>query len=58
MDIFLTALALVLILEGLLPFLAPAQWRKIFLQIAEMADGQIRFMGAGALVLGLVLLLL
>lgn len=58
MDTFLTAVALVLILEGLLPFLAPSQWRKIFTEVAQLADGQIRFMGFGALLLGLLLLLI
>lgn len=52
------ALALMLVFEGLLPFLSPARWRQIFEQAARMSDGQIRFIGLGSMVLGLVLLLL
>jgi uncharacterized protein YjeT (DUF2065 family) len=52
------ALGLVLIIEGLLPFLAPAAWREFFLRVATMRDGQIRFMGAAATALGCLLILL
>lgn len=38
-----TALALVLIIEGLLPFLSPQAWRNMFAQILQLRDGQIRF---------------
>ena len=53
----LTALALVLILEGSLPFFAPKLWRDTFRRIMELTDGQIRFMGLSSLMLGLLLLL-
>ena len=39
------ALALMLILEGVLPFLAPNLWRDTFRRITQMSDGQIRFVG-------------
>jgi uncharacterized protein YjeT (DUF2065 family) len=54
----LMAFALMLILEGLLPFLAPARWREAFLQIARLADGQIRFVGLSAMLIGVLILLL
>lgn len=54
----LMAFALMLILEGLLPFVAPARWREAFLRIARLADGQIRFMGFGAMLAGLLILFL
>ncbi|MDX5363711.1 MAG: DUF2065 domain-containing protein [Pseudazoarcus pumilus] len=54
----LMAFALMLILEGLLPFVAPARWREAFLQIARLADGQIRFVGLTAMVAGVVILIL
>lgn len=57
-ELILTALGLVLILEGLLPFLGPSTWREVFTQVAKMSDGQIRFMGLGALLLGLFLILI
>lgn len=39
------ALALVLILEGLLPFISPGAWRRVFSEMLQMRDGQIRFFG-------------
>ena len=53
---FWVALALVLVIEGLLPFLAPGSWRRMFEQILKLHDGQIRFYGLGSILLGLVLL--
>ncbi len=55
--VFLMALALMLIIEGLLPFLAPKLWRDTFLRILQMTDGQIRFLGLTSMLVGLVLLL-
>ena len=51
-----SAFALVLVLEGVLPFIAPALWRETFRRLAELADGQIRFVGLCSMVAGLVLL--
>jgi len=53
---FLMALALMLILEGLLPFLAPTLWRDTFRRITQMSDGQIRFVGLSSMIVGLLLL--
>ena len=55
--IFLMALALMLILEGVLPFLAPGIWRDTFRRITQMNDGQIRFVGLSSMLVGLLLLL-
>jgi uncharacterized protein len=46
------ALALFLMLEGLLPFLSPGQWRRVFSEMLKMRDGQIRFFGLICLGLG------
>jgi uncharacterized protein len=54
---FLMALALMLILEGVLPFLAPNLWRDTFRKITQMTDGQIRFVGLSSMIVGLLLLL-
>ena len=54
----LTALALVLVLEGLVPFFAPGFWREAFRRITELSDGQIRFFGLTSMIAGLVLLAL
>ena len=48
------ALALVLVLEGLMPLVAPRAWRETFRRLIEMSDGQIRFIGLAAVALGLV----
>lgn len=52
-----TALALVLIIEGVLPFLAPTLWREAFRRILALSDGQIRFFGLTSMLLGLALLI-
>ncbi len=56
MDTLWAALALVLVIEGLLPFMSPAGWRRMFLQILQLSDGQIRFFGLCSVLLGLSLL--
>jgi uncharacterized protein len=55
-DVLLLALALVLILEGLLPFLSPRAWREVFEKAVKLNDGQIRFVGLLSLGGGLLLL--
>ncbi len=54
---FIMALALMLILEGVLPFLAPSLWRDTFRRIIQMSDGQIRLVGLSSMIVGLLLLL-
>ena len=54
----LTAFALMLVMEGLLPFVAPAAWRETFLRLAQLANGQIRFIGLVSMLCGFVLLFL
>ncbi|MEO5735690.1 MAG: DUF2065 domain-containing protein [Rubrivivax sp.] len=51
------AIALMLVLEGLLPLISPATWRSVFERACRMTDGQIRFVGLGSVVLGGLLLL-
>ena len=53
---WLAALGLALILEVLLPFIAPSAWRQAFTQLMQMADGQLRFFGLVAVGGGLLLL--
>jgi uncharacterized protein YjeT (DUF2065 family) len=53
----LTALALMLVIEGVLPFLAPGLWRETFRRLTEMSDGQVRFVGLTSMIAGLLLLL-
>jgi hypothetical protein len=39
------AVALMLVIEGILPLVAPASWRRMFARVTELNDGQIRFFG-------------
>jgi uncharacterized protein YjeT (DUF2065 family) len=57
-DLLLSALALMLVIEGLLPFLSPPMWRKVFERALQMSDGQIRFLGLSSMIVGLAALLL
>ena len=54
----LMALGLMLLLEGLLPFLSPATWRDMFQRILAFTDGQLRFAGLASLLAGLALVAL
>ena len=45
-----------LIIEGLLPFLAPGLWRETFRRITELSDGQVRFVGLTSMLCGVLLL--
>jgi len=55
-NILLLAFALMLVIEGILPFLAPRVWRETFRRVTELTDGQIRFIGLSSMVVGVVLL--
>ncbi len=57
-EVFLPAIALMLVIEGVLPFLAPAAWREAFTRMTRFSDGQLRFMGLVSMFVGLLLLLL
>jgi uncharacterized protein len=50
------ALALVLILEGMLPFLSPRRWREMLDLVAQLEDRTIRRIGFGSMLLGLIVL--
>ena len=52
----LTAFALMLVIEGLFPFLAPSAWRETFRRLMQLSDGQIRFFGLSSMIAGLILL--
>ncbi len=58
MNTLLAALALMLVIEGLLPFVAPGMWRDTFRRLTAMSDGQIRFIGLASIAGGLLLLYL
>jgi uncharacterized protein len=56
-DFLLGAFALMLVVEGLLPFFSPATWRGVFERATKMSDGQIRFLGLASMLGGLGMLL-
>jgi len=57
-ELLVSAFALMLVIEGILPFTAPRMWRDTFRRIIELTDGQLRFAGLASMVTGLVILLL
>ena len=57
-DFLILGLGLVLVIEGILPFLAPRGWREAMLKIAQMDDRRIRFYGLTSMGIGLLLVLL
>ncbi len=57
-EMLLGAVALMLIVEGLLPFLSPAMWREVFERAIRMSDGQIRFIGLSCILVGVLLLIM
>ncbi len=56
-QVVVAAIALVLVIEGILPFTAPQLWREVFRKLVEMTDGQIRFAGLTSMMIGLIILL-
>ncbi len=54
----LTALGLMLVIEGILPLFVPQAWRETFRRMLELKDGQLRFVGLTSIVGGVVLILL
>jgi uncharacterized protein len=57
-DLLLGAFALMLVVEGLLPFISPVKWRSVFERATHLSDGQIRFIGLSSMLAGLILLYL
>ncbi len=55
---FWVALGLVLVIEGAFPFVSPAGWRRMFTQILQLRDGQIRFFALLSMLAGALVLLL
>ena len=53
---WLIGLALMLVIEGVMPFLFPVLWRDTFRRLVLLSDGQIRFIGISSMLAGLLLL--
>ena len=54
----LTAFALLLILEGLMPFISPGSIKKMYKTMVETPESTLRKIGLASIVAGLVLLYL
>lgn len=57
-DDLISALALVLVIEGIMPFISPRSWRQTMLQASQLPDRVLRIIGLGSMLLGVVLLFL
>jgi hypothetical protein len=55
-DAIWLSIALVLVIEGLFPFVSPASWRKMFAQLLSLSDGQIRFFAVCSILGGLLMI--
>jgi len=53
-----TACALVLVIEGVLPFAAPGVWREAFRRMTALSNGQLRFVGLLSIVAGVLALVI
>ena len=54
--LFLAACALVFVVEGILPFVAPQAWRRAFQALIELSDEKLRMIGLVSMAVGLILL--
>jgi uncharacterized protein YjeT (DUF2065 family) len=52
------AIALVFIIEGLIPFISPGRWRNMLAMVGQMDDRVIRNIGLGSMLFGLAMLYL
>jgi len=58
LDYWLLGLAMMLVIEGMLPFVLPGLWRDTFRKMVSLTDGQLRFVGITAMLCGIILLYL
>jgi len=56
MEYWLAALGLMLVIEGIMPFLFPSVWRQTLGKLAQLQDGQMRFVGLTLMLSGLLLI--
>lgn len=57
-QVLLSALALVFVIEGIVPFANPTRWRKLVATMAQVSDQQLRIMGMISMSIGLIILYL
>jgi uncharacterized protein YjeT (DUF2065 family) len=56
LEYWLLGLAMMLVIEGVLPFLLPDLWRESFRKLVSLSNGQLRFIGITSMISGLLLL--
>lgn len=56
LEYWLLGFAMMLVVEGLLPFLIPGLWRDTFRKLVSLKDGQLRFVGITSMLSGLLML--
>lgn len=54
----LMAFGLMLVIEGILPLIAPSAWRQTFKRMVDFSDGQLRFVGLASMLAGLLMILM
>ena len=52
------AISLMLVIEGIMPFLYPGRWRQLVAMLADIDNATLRLIGLGSMVIGIVLLYL
>jgi uncharacterized protein YjeT (DUF2065 family) len=57
-EVFWAALALMLVIEGITPFLSPNTARQVFRYLSEMPAAQLRLFGFASMVTGVLMLYL
>jgi uncharacterized protein YjeT (DUF2065 family) len=58
LEYWVVALGLMLVIEGLTPFLFPALWRETLHRVSQLQDGQLRFIGLSMMLLGVLVIYL
>lgn len=58
LDDFIRAIALVLVIEGMMPFLSPDGWRQAMIQAGRLSDKTLRTIGLASMLIGVMVLYL
>ena len=56
LKLFLTSIALMLVIEGIMPFLAPVHWRRMMARLSARTDKSVRVMGLVLMIIGAILM--
>ncbi len=56
LEYWFVAFGLVLVIEGMTPFLFPALWRSTLRRLSQLQDGQLRFIGLTMMLVGVLVI--